>query len=206
MNKTETLETGRLILRKVKLEDSHYAFLNCFSVPEVNKFLNWSTHETENKTKEFFKSIIERYKQEYEFAWVIEVKAIGQVIGLIEVVEQNSCHKRAEIGYQIGKDYWGMGYTTEAVKAVIKYLFSLNYERVQGVCHEKNIASERVLLKSGMFFEGLLASYGYSKKNNQPYNAKMYAIANQEGLCKRRLRNLINKKIDMQEECLSVQD
>ena len=150
--------------------------------------------------------IIERYKEEYEFAWIIEVKAIGQAIGLIEVSQQNQYHKLAELSFQIGKDYWGMGYTTEAVKAVIKYLFSLNYERIQGVCHEKDIASERVMLKSGMHFEGLLASYGYNVKTNQPYNVKMFAAVNTEGLCKRRLRNLIKREEYMQEECLSMQD
>ena len=206
MSRMVDIETERLILRKAKLKDSKELFLNCFSQKGVNKYLSWELHKTEEETKQFIFKIIERYMKEHEFAWVIEVKATGRVIGLIEVVNQSKYHKWAELGFEIGSEFWGLGFTTEAIKAVIKYMFFLNYERVQGMCHENNIASEKAMLKSGMKFEGLLSRYGYNKRTGEVYNLKMFAALNKEGLCKRRLRNLIKKDQLTQEECLSMED
>ena len=66
-----------------------------------------------------------------------------------------------------------MGYATETVKAIIAYSFDiLSLNRVQAFT--SNPASERVLKKAGMVYEGTLRQY--FKRGDDFWDAKMYAI------------------------------
>ena len=69
-------------------------------------------------------------------------------------------HERAEIGYWLGRAYWGDGYMTEAARAVVDYAFRvLRLRRVNGHAMARNIASCRVMEKSGMRREGVLRQH-----------------------------------------------
>ena len=60
-------------------------------------------------------------------------------------------------GYCIGKTWWGRGYATEALQAVIAYAFlELGANRVESIHNVKNPASGRVMEKCGMTLEGVL--------------------------------------------------
>ena len=64
-------------------------------------------------------------------------------------------HAKAELGYWIGKPYWGHGYATEAVREVVRWGFEdLGLFRVYAHCVKGNRASARVLEKAGLVFEG----------------------------------------------------
>ena len=69
-------------------------------------------------------------------------------------------HRRAELGYWIGKPYWGRGYTTEAARRMIEFgLCELNLHRIFALAMTKNPASSRVMQKIGMSYEGTLAHH-----------------------------------------------
>ncbi|MFZ5920728.1 MAG: GNAT family N-acetyltransferase [Chloroflexota bacterium] len=58
-----------------------------------------------------------------------------------------------EIGYLLGKPYWGKGYATEGARAVLEYAFStMDLDEIIGLVHPENVASQRVLEKSGLAF------------------------------------------------------
>lgn len=64
-------------------------------------------------------------------------------------------HRRAEMGYWMGKPYWGQGYTSEAARRVVRFGFeALNLNRIAAACFAGNIASARVMQKAGMTYEG----------------------------------------------------
>ena len=64
-------------------------------------------------------------------------------------------HDRAEIGYWIGKPYWGQGYATEAARALVEYGFErLGLHRIYAYHFTRNPASGKVLQKIGMRHEG----------------------------------------------------
>lgn len=66
----------------------------------------------------------------------------------------------ADVGYVMGRSYWGRGYTTEATKAIVDWAGGLEFVcRVWAVCDVENIASSRVLEKVGMQREGILRRY-----------------------------------------------
>lgn len=69
----------------------------------------------------------------------------------------NKKHENGEIGYWIGKQYWGKGYCTEAAGAVVKYGFEvLGLNRIHATHMSRNPASGRVMQKIGMKYEGRL--------------------------------------------------
>jgi ribosomal-protein-alanine N-acetyltransferase len=88
-------------------------------------------------------------------------------------------HSRAEIGYVIGRKYWGEGLMTEAVKEVIRFGFErMNLNRIQATCFPENIGSYRVMEKAGMKFEGTLREQMFIKGRFQ--DLKLYSILRKE--------------------------
>ena len=167
MNKTGTqrLETKRLILRRYVIEDAEYMYRNWASDPEVTKFLTWPTHTSVEISRMVLNDWIPRYADGGYFNWAMESKENGQVIGNIAVVKLREDTAAADMGYCMGRAYWGKGLMPEALKAVMAYLFdTVELNRV-AACHDvNNSKSGRVMEKAGMKFEGVLRQAG---KNNQ---------------------------------------
>jgi RimJ/RimL family protein N-acetyltransferase len=75
----------------------------------------------------------------------------SQLIGSIGLRDIDSQHGQAELGFWIGKDWWGQGYAREAARAVIQFGFdSLDLNRICAHHMTRNPASGRVLLAAGM--------------------------------------------------------
>jgi RimJ/RimL family protein N-acetyltransferase len=69
-------------------------------------------------------------------------------------------HGRAELGYWIGKPFWGRGYATEAGLAVLRFGFeALGLNKIHAAVFIKNPASDRVIRKLGMKWEGRLREH-----------------------------------------------
>jgi RimJ/RimL family protein N-acetyltransferase len=86
----------------------------------------------------------------------IVLRASNELIGAIGL-EIDADHERAELGYWIGKPYWGQGYCTEAARAIVPYAFQeLGLNRIVAHYFARNPASGRVMEKLGMRREGVL--------------------------------------------------
>jgi [ribosomal protein S5]-alanine N-acetyltransferase len=84
-------------------------------------------------------------------------------------------HKRAGLGYWLGKDYWGHGYAAEAAKALIEYGFTkLGLNRIAADHFSTNRSSGRVMQKIGMKHEGSLKQHYY--KNGEYADSEIYGI------------------------------
>ncbi len=103
-----------------------------------------------------YKITMKEYRAGRELTWLMELKATHKVIGEI-VLYDLMLKEQADIGYRINQDYWGQGFATEAVRAVIKAAFELmDLGRLQIRCFTKNIGSMRVAQKLGFTQEGLI--------------------------------------------------
>jgi RimJ/RimL family protein N-acetyltransferase len=80
---------------------------------------------------------------------VVDGETLVGVAGLMHVKAQ----QKAELGYWIGKHYWGRGYATFAVRQLLAYAFNhLQLSKVYAHVLEYNTASKRVLEKNGFTF------------------------------------------------------
>jgi [ribosomal protein S5]-alanine N-acetyltransferase len=172
------LETERLILRRITLEDVEDMY-SYGSNEEVSKYVTWNTHRTLSDTKEFVEFVLSQYEDKKVAPWGIEYKENGKFIGTIDFVWWQPKHKSAEIGYVISQNYWGKGITTEAAKEIIKFGFEeMDLVRIQARCFVENIGSERVMEKTGMSFEGVSRKGMFVKGKHQ--DLKMYSILKEE--------------------------
>lgn len=179
---TVTLETHRLILRRFTLEDAEDMFNNWANDNEVTKYLTWWPHSSIDVTRQIIQMWVNEYSKDITYNWGIELKEIGQVIGSIGVTDL--CHKdnRCEIGYCISKSYWNKGITTEALKAVIRFLFSeVGVNRIQAKHDVLNPGSGRVMEKAGMKYEGTFRQY-IIRKDGTFGDIKMYAVLKEDYL------------------------
>ena len=177
---SKKIETQRLILRKVKNEDAQIAFNNWCNSDAVDKYVLWKKHPSVETTIEQYEKWIEEYNDEKTFRWIVELKDTHDLIGTIDVSKRFIKHGSCEIGYCYSDKYWNNGYATEALKAVIKYLFEeCEADLVNAEFMENNPASGKVMEKSGMKFEGRLRSRVIDK-NNRRNDLLCYSITRDE--------------------------
>ncbi|WP_062106760.1 GNAT family N-acetyltransferase [Bacillus niameyensis] len=173
-----SLETERLLLRKVTMKDLHDIH-HYGSDHEVSRYVTWDTHRSLADTEAFIQFVLERYENSQEGPWGIEWKENGKLIGTIDFFSWKPRHGHAEIGYVLSRDYWGAGIMTEAVREVVRFGFEkMDLVRIQARCMEENVASSRVMEKAGMSFEGVLRKVMYIKGKHR--DLKMYSILKEE--------------------------
>lgn len=150
---TQILHTKRLTLRKFVLGDAQAMFDTWANDERVTRFLTWCPHGSVEVTKQLLEMWCATYESLSTYNWVMEFE--GKIIGNISVVKIDKKSEYADLGYCMGYDYWNKGLMTEAVKAVIDYLFEeVGVHRI-GICHAvKNPASGKVAQKCGLTLEG----------------------------------------------------
>ena len=159
---TRTIETHRLILRPFRTEDAPAMFRNWAHDPVVTEYLTWPPHESEQATA----ALLARWERETAedpgvYQWAIELKSLGEPIGSISAMHVNESVESAELGWCIGRKWWGQGIMPEAGAAVIAYLFDeVGLNRVAARHDVRNPKSGRVMQKLGMTQEGVLRQAG----------------------------------------------
>lgn len=152
---TKRIETDRLILRPFVQEDAQSMYRNWASDPAVTKFLSWPTYKSVETAHEILAIWTRQYMDPTFYQWAIELKELGQPIGSISVVSHDDRVDMAEIGFCIGKNWWGQGIMTEAMKVVMEYLFmEVGVQRIEAGHDPNNPASGAVQRKCGLKYEG----------------------------------------------------
>lgn len=172
---TRKIETSRLILRRFTLKDAQPMFDNWASDPEVTKYLTWPAHDSIEISGMVLRDWIASYEKEDYYQWAIVLKELGQPIGSIAVVSGDDQLQLAHVGYCIGRRWWRQGITSEALQAIMDYLFDeVGMNRVESRHDPRNPNSGKVMLKCGMKFEG---THRQSDRNNQGIcDASWYGI------------------------------
>jgi len=149
---TQDIKTERLLLRKITPGDAEMVY-KWMSDPEVLKYEDWEPHKSVDFTRGYISHITGDYKSGQTYLWGIQLlggELIGHILG------------GGELAYYIRKDCWSKGYATEAVKAVIKYMFTeVGINRIEAKHSIANGASGRVLHKAGMIYKGHVKEFYY---------------------------------------------
>ncbi len=157
-NKLPTLESERLVLRKLLFEDAADMFEYAKN-PEVSRFLTWSPHESEEYTKAYLRYISQQYRTGSCFDWAIVYKDTRRMIGTCGLVKVDAQNNSAEIGYVINPEYQRRGLVPEAAWEVIRFGFDvMGLERIEARYMIENTPSRKVMEKCCMSFEGVRRS------------------------------------------------
>lgn len=178
MDKQKSIKTERLTLRPFQLSDAKRVQLLAGDKRIAETTLN-IPHPYENGMAEsWIESHHDSFIKGISFTYAIIEKESNVLIGAIGLMI-NSIHRKAELGYWIGVQYWGKGYCTEASKAVIKLGFEyLNLNKIFARALVSNVGSWTVMEKIGMFYEGTLRHEVI--KDGIPYDLKSYAILKED--------------------------
>ena len=175
MKPPEKFETDRLVLRPARLSDAESIFQTFAQDPEVTRYTSWRPHTSIAQTLEFLAGCEQAWQGDRRFPYIITLKGSNSAIGLFEIRLEGF---KAEVGYGIGKAYWGKGYTTEAARASIDWgLAQPSIYRVWAVCDVDNIGSRRVMEKAGMLREGILRrGIIHPNISAEPRDCYLYAV------------------------------
>ncbi len=163
---TQYIETDRLILRRFEMSDAPAMFDNWASDDEVTKYLTWPTHAGVSVTERILEEWVPQYEKPDCYRWAITLKENGpQPIGSIDVCHWREDGAAPEIGYCMGRRWWHQGIMSEALGAVIDFLFhQVGVRRIVARHDVNNPHSGGVMRKCGMKFEGIREKAG---QNNQ---------------------------------------
>lgn len=177
---TRCIETDQLVLRRFTLADAKPMFDNWASDDTVTKYLMWPAHKSIDVSMAVLKEWTEAYSNDNYYQWAIVYKEHGdEPIGSIAVVSFDDTVKKAHIGYCIGQEWWHKGITSEALQAVITFLFDeVGMQRIESRHDPRNSNSGAVMKKCGMQYEGTMRN---SDWNNQGIcDASYYAVLSEE--------------------------
>lgn len=151
-----TIASGRLDLRLVEHDDLH-DLLEIHASEEVARYLPFGAWTGMADAKAWYQRTLARHGEGSAIQFVMHHRAQGRVIGtgLLFHFEEES--RRAEIGYVLGRKYWGQGFAHEGLGSLLEFAFGeLNLRRLEAEIDPRNTASDKVLRRLGFMREGLL--------------------------------------------------
>jgi RimJ/RimL family protein N-acetyltransferase len=154
--KHQRLETERLVLRPPQRKDADAIFAFA-SDPEVTRFLGWPRHTSLDDTRAFLDVSTAEWSQWPVGPLLIESRADGRVLGSTGLSFETPY--RAVTGYVVARPYWGNGFASEALQAVVALASQVGVQRLYALCHVAHPASARVLERCGFELEGVLRRY-----------------------------------------------
>lgn len=175
-----TIETERLLLRKVDPKTYHYVFQH-FSKKEQMEFLGINNSEKLQEEKEKYKKGITTHNKSMVLFQLLDKKS-NKVIGGCGYHTWYFDHARAEIGYALSDDsFKGIGLMSEALQPVLDYGFdTMQLNRVEAFISPTNNASIQLVKKFGFVKEGHLRQH--YQKNGQFEDSVVYSLLKEEHL------------------------
>ncbi|KAB8045130.1 GNAT family N-acetyltransferase [Janthinobacterium aquaticum] len=156
MTYEKTIETERLILRKPHPADAPALFA-IHADPEVMRYFSELPWQDDSRAAGKIADDIAAFEKEESFRFAVELKATGQYMGSCSLFAEHRQNRRAEIGYVLGRPYWGHGYMQEALSALLEFAFvERNLNRLEADIDPLNTASASALERQGFRREGFL--------------------------------------------------
>lgn len=154
------LETDRLLLREY-VEDDAEAFFKLNTDPEVMRFVpDKPLLNVEQARQTLIDHPIADYRR-YGFGrGACLLKSTGEQIGFAGLKYLDELGE-VDVAYRLLRAHWGQGLATEVALASVRYGFAaLGLKQIIGLVMPKNIASLRVLEKTGLRYSGTVTLWG----------------------------------------------
>jgi ribosomal-protein-alanine N-acetyltransferase len=159
------LETERIVLRRVTLEDG-MALFEMRSNVEAMQYIGRPIAETIEDAHDLIRRIDEMMAKETAVHWAITLKGEDELIGTIGFWQLLKQSRRTEIGYMLHPNWHRQGIMKEALELVMKYAFEvMNLHSVEARTSPDNEPSIKILERNGFVKEGhLKENYFFNEK------------------------------------------
>lgn len=149
------IETERLLLKNISMEDRNFIY-NQFSDDEVNRYL-FDAEPLANlqEAEELIKFYIQS-EPRIQHRWIIIRKSDGVKMGTCGFHCWNKKESKVEVGYDLKKEFWGIGYMQEAMREIISFAKNnMNLKEIRACISTDNIRSKNLVEKLGFVISGL---------------------------------------------------
>lgn len=151
-----TLETARLVLRKLTMEDAPLRFA-MRSDPEHTRYLLVSGSVTVDEVRERLAWILRDMTVGRSKGWAVVERSTGDAIGHVAIVRIDHENRAAALAYELLGSHRGNGYAREAVARIVQFGFEeLRLHRLQAEIDPRNEPSRKLALALGFVHEGTL--------------------------------------------------
>lgn len=177
---TQIIETEHLLLRRFGYSDIDSMLRNWIADEKTQWDYGEPCYSTPEAVLELFNTkYISSYSKEDYYRWAVIEKETLECIGQIAFFVMDTANRHGEIEYVIGPAFQGKGYATEMTKAVIAYGFNkINLHRIEIDCRTENTASQRVIEKCGLTYEGVFRDFFWRKDHYE--GRKVFSILKQD--------------------------
>lgn len=151
--------TARVVLRALNPKDARELLaIVSSSRAELGRFMTWPREMTDlEHARRFIALGREGWLTERTARFAMVHRFSGELLGTVELDSIDHRKSQAELGYWIRTDRAGVGFTTEAARALLSYAFAtLSLNKVRADVAVGNVPSARVLTKLGFALEGTL--------------------------------------------------
>ena len=133
------------------------AVYDIFSRPEVMRYWSYPPWTNRSQAQQWLINVQEGYRTRNDLQFGIERRADSVLLGTCTLFQFHVASRRAELGYALGRPYWGSGYMHEALQTLLDYAFqTLELNRLEADIDPRNRASARTLERLGFQKEGYL--------------------------------------------------
>jgi len=152
----DEITTQRLSIRLVREKDLP-SLLEINADDTVTRYLPYESWRGMADGQEWLGRAVARLTAGEAWQFVIVQRASGRVIGSCLLFHFDLPSGRAELGYLLGREYWGAGYMREAASALVDFAFgTAGLRRLEAEINPRNEASARLLERVGFVKEGHL--------------------------------------------------
>jgi ribosomal-protein-alanine N-acetyltransferase len=150
------LQTERLTIRLVTGADLP-VLLEINADDVVTRHLPYESWRGMEDAQAWFGRAVGRLAAREAAQFVIVLRESGRIIGSCLLFHFDEASGRAEVGYLLGREYWGAGFMAEAMRALVAFAFDpVGLRRLEAEIDPRNTASARLLERLGFAREGLL--------------------------------------------------
>ena len=153
------LETARLVLRRLELDDAPFVLRLLNEPSYIQNIGDRGVRSIEDAKRYLREGPLAMYEQFGFGLWHAARKSDGAAVGMCGLLRRDILPD-VDIGYAYLPEYWGQGFAFEAADATVRHAAAkFGVRRLIGVVSQGNSGSIRVLEKLGMHFEGMYAMH-----------------------------------------------
>jgi [ribosomal protein S5]-alanine N-acetyltransferase len=167
------LETERLRLEPLKASDAEHLF-PIMGDPEVMAYWDVAEIDDPDMVAAIVASQVEGMAEGKAIHWAMRTLADGEFLGSCDLSDIERWHRRAEVGFILGRNAWGQGYALEAMRSVVAFAATGGMRRLTARTHLGNHRSEALLEKLGFQKEGLLR--GHVLKDGERRDCRLFGL------------------------------
>lgn len=167
------LETERLRLDPLTPADAT-AMFPILGDPEVMAWWDVPEINDPDVVDAMIRGQVEEMQSGRAIHWAMRTLADGEFLGTCDLSEIERRHRRAEVGFMVGRNAWGRGYALEAMRTIVAFAASAGMRKLAARTHLGNLRSDHLLERLGFTEEGLLR--GHILKAGERRDCRIYGL------------------------------